>query len=897
MFVETGCNVAVIGHNPPMAEASQHAALHHLGWLLLCEQLAGHLQTPMAKAALEREQLAVWEGGVWGLASGDTPAFERTTKVGRARELLRELDGLERMYARAANAPHGDDEAPRTARSFASALAEVTEIDQAISHARAGSLLNPTVLLGVSRQLRAVAIAVELCVYAQEHEPEHPGVRTIAKVVDQLLPLRSLAEDLRRAIAPAGPGGEPWVVDHASPELHRARTRVRSLRQAIVRRAEKMLRTPTIAECLQDRYWTEREGRMVLPVRSDAYSKGGAVAGIIHSSSGRGTLFVEPAALVEDNNSLRAAQAEAKREERKVLEQLTSRVGEHAEALEVNQRILVQLDFVHARLKLSDSIEGVAPRLLKPKRRKLASDEQAENEPADDRRLVLPGVRHPLMLLSGVDVVPNDVSLHPGQALIISGPNAGGKTVSLKTLGLCVLMAQAGVRLPTKGRATLPLYRHVVTDVGDDQSISKNLSTFSAHIRHVQDALKSAAQDPAGTLVLLDEIAVGTEPIQGAALAESVLIHLVDRGATVVCTTHYERLKLLAADRPQQFANAAVGFDIDRMEPTFRLTLGLPGASSALAVAKRLGLPTEVLDDAEARVAQGTLRVDTLMRELQDAREKLMTTREKLEADRAELKRRIASVQARETAALNKARSRKQKAYDEAVSELHGLRGELSRQRKALRKRGENLDKQAIDEVADTLRRAKSDLAEAREPAKKAPGKPPPKVVVGERVHVTTIDAAGEVVEVKRDKVVVSLGTVRTTVPLSALRSLAQQRAPKTKVKSTKAQPIHTWSVKKAADRAAAEHFGDAPKPVGKSIDNCVDVRGQRADEVELTLDKFLSVALQRDQDVVVIAHGYGSGALRTVVRKYLKRQDCVREFREGLAKEGGNGCTVAWLQ
>ncbi len=879
-------------HNPPMADSFQSAALHHLGWLSLCEHLAEHLHTPMAKAALEHEQLVVWEGGVWG-ASSDTPVFERATDLGRARELLRELDGLERMYALAANAPHGDGDAPRSSRTFAAALVEISEIDQAISLARAGSLLGPAVLLEVSRQLQAVAIAVDLCVYAQEHDADHRGVKVIAQVIGQLLPLRSLADALSRAIGASGPGGEPWVVDHASPALHRARTRVRSLRQALVRRAEKMLRTPAIAECLQDRYWTEREGRMVLPVRSDAYSKGGAVAGIIHSSSGRGTLFIEPAALVDDNNNLRAAQLEARREERKVLEQLTAKVGEQADPLLINQQVLVQLDFVHAKLKLSEAVAGVAPKLVAPEAR---PSEDAENA---SEPVLLPGARHPLMLLAGVDVVPNDISLDPGKALIISGPNAGGKTVSLKTLGLCVLMAQAGLRLPTRTRATLPLFRHVVTDVGDDQSISKNLSTFSAHIRHVQEALQSAAEDPAGTLVLLDEIAVGTEPEQGAALAESILIHLVDRGATVVCTTHYERLKLLAADRPHQFANGAVGFDIDRMEPTFRLTLGLPGASSALAVAQRLGLPAEVLNDAKAKVAEGTLRVDTLMRELQDAREKLIATREQLEEDRVELKRRIARVQKREAAAVSKSRSRKQKAYDEAASELQSLRAELTRQRKALRKRAADPEQvqQAIDEAASTARRAKSGLVEAREPVKKAPGKPPTELEVGERVHVTTVDAVGEVVEVKRDKVVVQLGTVRTTVPKDKLRPLAERQVSRTKVKPTKADPIHSWSVAQAAEQTAAEHFGDQPKQVTKSVDNCVDVRGQRADEVELTLDRFLSEALQRDQDVVVIAHGYGSGALRSVVRKYLARQDCVREVRTGLPREGGDGCTVAWLQ
>ena len=365
-------------------------------------------------------------------------------------------------------------------------------------------------------------------------------------------------------------GAEPRLADTASPLLGELRRRVHGTRQSLTSAADRLVRTPDVARALADTYWTDRQGRVVLPVRSDAFSRAGShgtVSGIIHGSSKTGaTLFVEPQALVEAGNAWREAMVAVRAEERRILAALSAKVGEVAPSLIESLDQLVWLDRLHARLEVSRLLGGVEPKVFEPQ----------PAAPAD-QRLDVEAARHPLMALAGLDVVPNDLRVDRGGALIITGPNAGGKTVALKTLGLCVLMAQAGLRLPTGVPASIPLFRHVVTDVGDDQSIAGGLSTFSAHMGHVRDALERAAEDGAVTLVLLDEVAVGTDPEQGAALAEALLRELVERGATLVITTHYERLKLLASEDPERFFNAAVGFDFEAMRPTFTVRMGGAG--------------------------------------------------------------------------------------------------------------------------------------------------------------------------------------------------------------------------------------------------------------------------------------------------------------------------------
>lgn len=840
----------------------------------------------MARARLAAE--LAHELGESQAPQGDVAVLRRASEVAEVLTLLREQDGVQALLAVQASLQREQG----AAAGFAEALAALGDVAEPAARASRGSALVPAELLAVLRQLQAVGLCADLhaTAAAERGYADDPGVKEIGRRVEVLCPQRDLAASLARSVAPDGPEGEPWIVDGASPGLQRARQRVRELRASLMKTAGRLLKQSGIAEVLQDSFYTEREGRIVLPVRSDSFERRGSLTGIIHDSSATGqTLFVEPSELIEENNSLRSAQVQAAAEERRVIEQLSRAVGQCADALRGNQQQLVALDAIHARLRFAEAYHGVAPQI---------GAAQGESEEGPLRRFELIAARHPLMVLDGVDVVPNDIVLEVGAALVISGPNAGGKTVALKTLGLCALMAQAGLRLPTRRPARLPLVRAIVTDVGDDQSISANLSTFSAHMHHVRAALDAAGRESAAALVLLDEIAVGTDPEQGAALAEAILLALTEAGATVVTTTHYERLKLLAQRFPARFVNASVGFDLEKMRPTFRLLIGVPGPSSALAVARRLGLPEPVLQVAESLIDDSSLKVDRLLQEVVAERDRLISTRQELEREQAELRRRGQEIARREAAALEQAKSRKQKAYEAASSELRALHAEVATLRKAMRKaEKEGSPDEALAQAREGLGRGRERLAEQREPAAKPQGQAPTQVEVGERVKVLTLGKDGDVVSVKGDRAVVQVEALKTTVPLSELRSLKPPGRARVKVKPDVAAPIRSWSAPEVIPSTAGRHFGESPEPVDVGIDNSVDVRGERAEDALRALDRFLDEAIQKDREVVVVIHGHGTGALRKVVREFLGDQPFVAKTRPGLAKEGGEGVTVVWVE
>lgn len=855
-----------------MSEARPRAgsvsgALQHLGWPLLAARVGELLCTPMAAARLDEEL----DGPLLTAEAFAGSVLGRTADVPAVLLRLAEQDGLAALLAMERSLAQTEAGAGLT--SLAGALAATSDLRAVAGRAQVGLTLAAEELMAVLQQLRAAAACADLLAAARAERgyAGDAGVAAVAVRIDGLRLHRELAAALGRSIGFEGPDGAACVIDGASPALARARARVRELRAALMKAAGRLIKQPGVAEALQDSFYTEREGRVVLPVRADAFSKRGLVGGIIHDSSATGqTLYVEPQGLIEENNALREAQLAAAAEERRVLEQLSRQVHAAAGSLIANQEGLVAVDGVLARLRLGEAYAGVAPRF--------AGEEAAE--------FVLPQARHPLMLLAGVEVVANDIKLARGAALVISGPNAGGKTVALKTLGMCALMAQAGLRLPTRTPATLPPVRTIVTDVGDDQSIAANLSTFSAHMRHVTDALAAAAEDGAGTLVLLDEVAVGTEPEQGAALAESILLALTERGATVVTTTHYERLKLLAMRFPGRFENASVGFDLERLRPTFRLLLGVPGPSSALTVARRLGLPEEVLAHAASLLDDERLQVDALLQQVVAERDALVATRAELERERAATQRRMQEVTRREGELLKQAKSRKQKAYDSAAAELRALSGELAEQRKALRKASKAED---VAAAGEQLAGARAQLADKREPAAPVPGRPPPTIAAGDRVAVPGLGGEGEVVSVKGEKVVVQIGTVRTTVALADVRATKEPSRPR--VKASAAAPVKTW-----AAATASRHFGEDALAIEAGVDNSVDVRGQRAEEAIRMVDRLMDEAIRRDLDVVVVIHGHGSGALKKAVREHLAGLTFVQRQRPGLAAEGGEGVTVVWI-
>lgn len=666
--------------------------------------------------------------------------------------------------------------------------------------------------------------------------------------------------------------------DSASPALRGLRQRVAQLQQDLSRRTDGLLGEAHIEPYLQDRFVTQREERYVVPVRADARTR---IRGIVHGTSASGaTVFVEPEEIIELNNRLKLAQLEVSEEERRILAELSLLVEQSSPRILRNLELLAYLDLVDAGAKLSSDLRASPIELY-----------DASSESAAPLSIDLRNGRHPLMLLSGVNVVPNDVVLPAGGALVISGPNAGGKTVALKLTGLCVLLSRAGLHVPAQEGSRLPWFDKVMTDVGDDQSLEKNLSTFSAHVLHLCEFLRQAGPR---TLILLDEIAVGTDPEQGAALAQAVLEGVVAKGATVLVTTHYDRLKAMAADS-SRFHNASVGFDLQALRPTYKLHLGIPGPSSALPVAERLGLPHALIVRAESLLASGQSSVDKLMQTLASERERTETMR--AEAERL---RRIAASEAAEARRahddarieLQKAR---RKAHDEAIQTLQAARRELSDMKTAMRAArskaeegtGTLPDMQSTHKRLDELSRAVRELTpQSAGPQGRTPRED--ELTVGTKVYVSRVGASGVVSsDVSRGKVVVQVGALRLTAEVSELLLIdgSGSERPALPQRYVKQRP-------------SLPEVMQSPPPIipPRTPDATIDLRGERLPVAIARTEKFVDDALRESRPAVFILHGHGTGVLRGALREHFAAFPAVRKLYPAEPGDGGDGVTVLEL-
>jgi DNA mismatch repair protein MutS2 len=614
---------------------------------------------------------------------------------------------------------------------------------------------------------------------------------------------------------------------------------------------------------VQDRFVTEREGRWVLPVRADAHER---FPGIVHATSSSGaTLFVEPRAVVPMGNRLKVLAAEVRREEDAAYARLTALVADALPSVEAAAHALGLADLRAAIARLARDIGLSQPTLV------------------DEPRVDLRDARHPLLALETARVVPSDLAIEAGRAMVVSGPNAGGKTVTLTTLGLAALMVRAGIPVACAAGSTMGLFDVVLTDVGDDQSLQKNLSTFSAHVSNLADVLGETSR---GALVLLDELAGGTDPREGEALAAAVLDSLCARGGAVAITTHYEGLKVLAA-ADARFQNASVGFDLATMTPTFRLAVGVPGSSSALAVARRFGIPAPVVERAERFLTREDQSFELVVKRLNDERAALELARTAAEATGRE------AVEARERleAELVALRGRERRALSEEAAELMER---LRRAREELRAaqarvRSRRVDVQGLREAEKVIDRVAGEVAlggpvdralgRVAEPAKADEGAPVHNPRRGDRVWVTRLRAEGEIVEVLGGgQVRVAAGPLKMTVALADLRSVPEVGRP---------PPLP--SVRMATRTAASEN------PI-QTRDNTCDLRGLRVDDGVSMATTFLDRALNEGRDVVFLLHGHGTGALREALRRELSGSPYVARSRGGGPDEGGEGVTVVWL-
>lgn len=823
---------------PPTQDAwdsplSRKAALD-LGWPALCQHLVMRCHT------VRGGRLAA------GLFPLETPhaAMQRQAEVSEARALQDRGEPL--------------------------VFAGISDVALALDRSAKGGVLDPGDLVEIGHSLLA---ASRLRRHILLRGDSLPRLRVHA---DQLVDLPEVAGPIADAF-----DEQRALKDTASPALGGLRQRVVHLLAELTRRTDSLLGEAHIAPHLMDRFVTQREDRYVVPVRADARTR---VKGIVHGTSASGaTLFVEPEEVIDLNNRLKLAQLEVTDEERRILTALSLAVERAAPQIAQNLDVLADLDLVDAAARFAIDLRAQPVTLTPPDARSLVPV-----------HVDLRNGRHPLMLLSGTQVVANDVLLPSRHTLIVSGPNAGGKTVALKLTGLSVLMARAGLHVPVQEGSSLPWFSHVLTDVGDDQSLEKNLSTFSAHVHNLQQFLALAGPQ---TLVLIDEIAVGTDPDQGAALAEAVLEEFARRGATVLVTTHYDRLKALGASGAP-FANASVGYDLAQMAPTYRLHLGIPGPSSALTVAERLGLPAHLVARAHALLGNTQSALDRLMQTLSSEREITQTARTEAEAARQSATRERQDAERIHAEALLALRAAQRKAHDETIDALRAARRELHDAREEARlqkKRLAHATQAALDGDSDgaltrlsqRIDRLSADVTAAAPTPEHPPGKPvtAAEVPLGTRVYVPRIGGMAIVTaDVIRDKVVVQAGSLRLTVDLTEiLLPDAQGRLP----------------ARSSPPRTAHGHVILAPLPSAlppRTPDATLDLRGERAHIAVARAEKFLDDALREGRAAVFILHGHGTGILRHTIRTHFAAFPGIRQVRSAEPSDGGDGVTVLAL-
>ena len=728
------------------------------------------------------------------------------------------------------------------------------DVREALARATKGGTLGGGELIGVARLL-ATARAIRL--FAAERAERFPAL--FAAVTSEPR-LDTLGQALELALEPDGS-----VSDRASPALAEARGRVREAREVLKERLEGCLKTH--ADLLQGRYYTERDGRYVLPVRADAHLR---VEGIVlGSSASGGTLFVEPREATEQGNKLKLKLAAVEREEERILAELTRAVAAQEAA------ILPALEAA----SVADRLAALALFARAAKAEVL--------EPTEGHVIELLAVRHPLLVATGVDVVANDVRVEGGRALVISGPNAGGKTVALKCLGLSVWMARSGIPIPCDRASRIGWFREVLADIGDEQSLERSLSTFSAHVTRLAELVRRAGP---GTLVLMDEVASGTDPEEGAALAAAVLESITRQGAAAAVTTHYERLKELAAG-PGPLENASVSFDFERMEPTFRLTLGVPGPSSALAVAARFGLDPAVLARAHELLPDRAREREVAVKQLEDERRGLERERAELRGELALAAAARAELERDKEALLAQAKNELGREARELTAVVRAARAEVREAQQKLRQGG--LEPALLREAERTVSRAATHVAlggtleqhaRASEEKQRGPTLTPSQLAAllpGATVRVkktgtlATVEAAPE-----RGSVRLRAGSMRLTLAL-------------TEVEPTAARP--KASPPKALPRTKPRSI-TLPTAV-RTASNTLDLRGTRVDEALARLDAFLDVMMGEGEPLGFVLHGHGTGAMKTAVREHLGASHYVEHSRSADSDEGGDAFTLFWLK
>lgn len=724
----------------------------------------------------------------------------------------------------------------------------IRDVSSAVKRARIGGMLNPAELLDIANTLYGTRRLQRFLAVVHETHP----IPYLTGLSEQLSEDRETEDAIKSCIDEQG-----MVMDSASPELGRVRSELRTGEGRVREKLEQMIRSSSVQKMLQDSLVTIRGDRYVIPVKQEYRSHFG---GIVHDQSASGaTLFIEPESVVQMNNRLRELKLKEEREIEKILMALTVRVAGFADPLLYNLEILAELDFDFAKAGLAREWKGTLPMM-------------------NDRGfLKIKRGRHPL--LSRDSVVPLDVELgNQFSTIIITGPNTGGKTVTLKTIGLLSLMAMSGLFVPVEDGSQLCVYDAIYADIGDEQSIEQNLSTFSSHMTNIITILQKMTPK---SLVLFDEVGAGTDPAEGSALAISILEHIHSKGCRMVATTHYSELKAYAYERAG-IINASMEFDIATLSPTYRLLVGVPGRSNAFAIAERLGLDKTIIEHARGQVNEEDQRVESMIATLEENRltaEKERISAERLHREVEELRRQMEDQRVRFEEQRSKLLIRAEQEASDAVAkarrEADTIIADL--RKLAMDERSSIKEHQLID-VKRRLDEAVPELA-PKQAVKTVQAKKSKPIGPGDEVKVISLGQRGHVVEISGTEATVQLGIMKMKVALTDMELF--KSAPSQQTQPMAQAQKSVTGVKRTRD---------------ENVRTELDLRGMNIEDSIVEVDRFLDESFMSNFNQVFIIHGKGTGVLRTGIQDYLRRHKHVKSYRLGNYGEGGNGVTVVEL-
>ena len=724
------------------------------------------------------------------------------------------------------------------------------DIREALLLAKKGGSLTMRQLLEVQNVL---GISSEVVAFM--HDDALPALKYIGEMVDLIVEFTALEKEISRCILT-----EDEMADNASPKLKDIRRSIHQQNQAIKNKLSRIITSSSNKTYLQDAIVTMRDGRYVIPVKQEYRS---FFPGMVHDQSkGGATLFIEPQGVVELNNKLRELEVEEQLEIARILAELSSRVAEHYSEIRSNLELLIKLDFIMAKGKLSCKMHASEPKI------------------DVDGELRLISARHPLIEYK--KAVPVDVRIGGDyRTLIITGPNTGGKTVSLKTAGLLVMMAQSGLHIPASHASTLPIFGEVFADIGDEQSIEQSLSTFSSHMKNIVSIIDKASYD---SLVLVDELGAGTDPTEGAALAIAILERFYDSGALTMATTHYNELKKYAL-ATSGVENAAMEFDIETLTPTYRLLIGVPGKSNAFEISKKLGLSESIIERASEHIKHGDMEFENVISSIEDDKRKAAADRLDAESMRAEIEERLKKLEEKEKAVSEKRADIIAEAKREARELLRETKSAVKDVQKDLRRLQKsgahtNLNTGALEKSRRKINEAEDLVSE--KVVKQVNSEPvsADTLKIGDRVKLLTIGQNGTILSLPDEKgnLMINIGALKVKARLQDLMLINEGKDRKPQAKSS-------------------SKYGSLLRSKSSSVSASINVMGKNLEDALADVEKYLDDVYMAGLDMVSIIHGRGGGILKDGIRQMLKRKKYVDSYGAASYNDGGEGVTIVRMK